>query len=158
VRRASLLPVLAALTLATPRSAAAAEGGPFGLGIILGSPTGITLKLRLTENHAFQLAAGWGFGPEDVEHFVLTADYLFTFPHAFGVIDRAVSLSPYVGIGGQFGFYADTADLGFRVPLGLSFLFARTPFELFVEIAVGIHLIPSTSGLLDGGIGGRIYF
>ena len=51
-RRAALLAVLFGPAVAR------ADGGPFGLGMLIGSPVGISAKLSLTPLHALDVAIG----------------------------------------------------------------------------------------------------
>lgn len=156
---ASLLAIAAACF--TPDTAHA-QHRPVGLGVILGDPTALTLKLRLDRSSAVQFHAGWGFREDSGSRVVLIADYLYHFGTILPETGSAGSLSPYLGIGGKLGIAAgkknDGLLLGARVPLGLSFLIRGTPLEVFLEVAVGIHLIPETSALVDGGLGIRFYF
>lgn len=134
--------------------------GPFGLGIVLGEPSGLTAKLFFSRSSAFQLHVGYGFGPHGYGRLVVTGDYLFHFMGALPPIRRAGRLVPYVGIGGRLGIRDNehgNALLGVRVPLGMSF-FLNAPLEIFAEVAIGIGIIPETVGIVDGGLGARFYF
>jgi hypothetical protein len=140
---------------ASSSSGGGTSHGPIGLGIILGEPTGLTGKL-LFGTHGFQLHLGYGI--ERRGRFVLIGDYLFHFLQAIPPIQNAGRLAPYVGVGGRLGVRDDNALLGIRFPLGLAFFLRAAPIEFFVEIALGIGLIPETVAIIDGGIGGRFYF
>jgi hypothetical protein len=130
--------------------------GPFGLGIVLGEPTGITGKVLFGHYNGIQLHVGYGYEPRG--RLVICGDYLFHFMNAIPPIERAGRLAPYIGIGGRLGVRDDNALLGVRVPFGLAFFLNSAPFEIFVEIAIGIGLIPETVAIIDGGLGGRFYF
>jgi hypothetical protein len=134
-----------------------ARGRRFGLGIILGEPSALTGKLFLDGTHALQLHLGYAFGRRD--KLVLIVDYLFHINGVIPPIERAGRLTPYVGIGGRIGIHDDNdAVLGARVPLGLSFMINNVPLEVFVELAIGIGLIPKTVAIFDAGLGVRYYF
>ena len=91
-------------------------------------------------------------------------DYLFYFRDLAVVAKHKqeikVKLSPYAGIGSsvQISEGSTPLRLGLRAPLGLAFLFSPGNLELFAEIALGIHIFPSTTALIDGGIGARWFF
>lgn len=130
--------------------------GPFGLGLILGEPSGLTGKLMLGGPNAVQVHLGYGIGRRG--RFVLAADYLFHVQNALPPARNVGLFVPYVGLGARFSVRDDDPLLGVRVPLGVSFQLLAVPVEIFVEVAVGVGLIPSTVALIDGGLGGRFYF
>lgn len=141
----------------------------FGLGIILGDPTGGTGKLYLSDVRAIQFGAAFSFG----NFFLVYADYLFHFPGGFGNAHPFVTeLSPYIGVGGvlflasaspaanrrYFGNNVGSTGLGLRIPLGIEWLPTNVPIGVFVEIAPGVGLVPNTFGFFEGGVGIRYYF
>ena len=145
-------------------SAAAKIGAPrFGLGIILGEPTGLTGKVFLHENHALDFIAAYDITDEG---FVGTIDYHFLFdPWPFRL--SAAEMPLYVGIGGKVAVFGEgerkhheheDVGVGIRIPIGLTFLFNRVPIEVFLEIAPGIRVFPATDADVDGGVGARFYF
>ncbi len=147
------------LTLGASKAEAQNKPGPFGVGLILGEPSGLSGKLMLSDANALQLHLGYGVGRRG--RLVLVLDYLF---HIHNVMPATpVGLfSPYVGVGGRLGVrdepFDDDVVLGVRIPVGLSFVLTAAPVELFAEVAVGIGLLPETAALIDGGLGGRFYF
>jgi hypothetical protein len=119
-----------------------------GLGVMLGQPSGISAIMWLGGGNAIDAVAAWSFlGGGSL---YLHADYQF---HA--AADRPLTF--YTGLGG-FVQFADDPEIGFRVPLGISYLFEQAPFDIFAEIGPSMALIPETRFLLNGGIGFRIYF
>ncbi len=134
----------------------------FGLGIVLGEPTGISGKYRQSAQRGIQGGLAWSFD----SYMLLFGDYLFSFPGAFGSKTRFVSqLSPYIGIGGTMFFGNNVRPrsnssfgLGIRIPLGLEWNPGDPPLGVFVELAPGLGLVPGTFGFLQGGIGIRYYF
>ena len=129
--------------------------------MILGEPTGLSAKLRLSRDSALDFAAAWSFyrdskdGRNDEGALYLHADYL---NHFYGLIDvDKGSLVPYVGIGGKVMFAQDFY-MGVRIPLGLTYMFARTPLDVFIEISPGLALVPGTGFDLGGGVGLRYWF
>jgi hypothetical protein len=130
-----------------------------GIGAILGDPTAIGIKLRLADNHALQLSAGWGYIDAPVSRFTIMGDYLVHFIAFRPRYAEAGIFSPYVGIGGLIGFHPEpnVVDVGPRVPIGLSFLIRNAPVEIFAEIAPGVLLAPLVEPMLQAGIGARFY-
>jgi len=125
--------------------------GKFGLGIILGEPTGISAKLWITGTTAIDGAVAWSFANESAFH--IHADFLI---HNFGVFDKVVIL--YYGIGGRIKFRKDETRLGVRIPVGVTYDIPSTSIDLFLEIVPLLNLNPSTSFTLNGAIGGRFHF
>jgi hypothetical protein len=141
----------------------AAQGSGLGLGIIIGEPTGLSLKAWIGGGAAIDAAAAWSFEGRDYLRFHI--DYL----RHFNAIDVGRGSLPfYYGIGGRIGILEDgyrgargdddDIRFGLRIPLGITYLFGRAPLDIFLEIAPVVDLVPSTDVDLDGGIGMRFYF
>lgn len=149
-----LLPVVSIIMLiAGP--ALAEGGGNFGLGVILGEPTGISGKLWISGKSAVDGAAAWSLGNNEALH--LHADYLL---HNFTLIEVDKGRLPfYYGIGGRIRF-ADNGDdyIGVRVPLGLAYLFEGAPLDIFLEVVPILDLAPDTDFDLNAAIGIRYFF
>ena len=129
---------------------ASAQSQGVAAGIMLGSPTGITVLIR----DRVALGAAWSF--RDYIH--LHGD-LWVY---HGLLAEPVDW--YVGVGAKFRAFSDSrrkddfpVGIGVRVPLGLRF-FPIEPLELFLELAPGISLVPDTSPDLDAVIGVRFHF
>lgn len=142
-----LLVVLAA-------GAARAQEKGFGAGILLGEPTGVSLKGWLSPTTAVDAGIGWSFRNDGGFH--LHADYLF---HNFDVFHTTERLPLYYGIGGRLETASHTdAHLGIRMVVGVDMLFRSAPFDIFFEIAPVLDLAPTTEGTVNAGIGGRFWF
>ncbi|MCH8557060.1 MAG: hypothetical protein LAT84_04525 [Balneolia bacterium] len=130
-------------------------GGNFGLGVMLGEPTGVTGKLWTGGNTAFAGGVAWSFSGRSSLHMHL--DYQI---NNFNLIQvERGTMSFYYGLGGRFLIREDRDDkLGVRIPLGLSYFFSNDPIELFMEVAPVLDLAPSTDFSANGGIGVRYYF
>jgi hypothetical protein len=147
--------------VAAPASPAFAEGGPFGLGIIIGSPTGLSGKLYLNRTNAIDFAVGAAFLDSRGLH--AHVDYLW---HPVMIAsDEAFYLPLYLGLGVRIldhdhGRDDDDTHLGIRAPLGILFDFKRVPIDVFAEIALIIDIVDEHDDLLDlnAGIGIRYYF
>jgi hypothetical protein len=131
------------------------QRGDFGLGAIVGEPTGVSAKWWLTDRTAIDAAAAWSFGGRDSFH--LHGDYLF---HMFDVFPVEKGEMPfYFGVGGRVKFREDDRDrVGVRGPVGVAYRFADLPLELFAEVAPVLDVAPRTRLDLNGGIGIRYYF
>jgi hypothetical protein len=132
---------------------ALSQGRGFGIGIVLGEPTGVSAKLWTSSSNAFDFAAAWSF--KDDGHLLLQADYVW---HSFDLISVSSGRLPlYYGIGGRV-IFADDPLIGVRIPVGLNYQFATAPIDIFAEIVPILDLIPSTDFDLGGGLGVRFWF
>ena len=136
-------------------SAAAAAGGSFGLGIILGEPTGISGKLFLTKKNAIDGAVAWSL--EHDNDFHIHGDYLY---HSYNIFSNEdMELPLHFGIGGRIKFRQNRDDkIGIRFPVGLNYIFETAPFDVFLEIVPIMDLAPDTDFDLNAALGGRFYF
>jgi hypothetical protein len=149
--------------LATCASEANAQEAPrpdrdFGLGIIIGDPTGLSAKYFLAPDQALDFALGLGFIGR--EHVAMHLDYLFHFD-----LKRwpSAALDLYLGIGPKLGFHEHRDDdlhvrIGARAPFGFAMAFINVPFDVFVELAAGLWLVDKVDVDLDAAIGGRYWF
>ena len=129
------------------------EKNDFGLGIILGSPTGISAKLWLSKSTAFDVAAAWSFSRKG--RLQIHGDYLW---HNFKLIKVEEGSFPlYYGLGFRVNF-GDEMEAGLRFPVGLEYLFSRAPFDIFIEVVPVLRVIEKTSFEMDGAIGARFFF
>ena len=178
----SLLIVLAAISLSAlaARPAQATEvgyGRKFGLGIVLGDPTGLSAKLWVAPTNAFDLGFGfWGYGFNDrcfqdaagntvCNHFsyhnaTVNGDYLWQ----SNIIRGTAQLDWHVGVGDRVNFYGggcatDCVAVAARAPIGLDLMFNNPGFlEVFFEIAPAFYIVPGFGFDIEGGLGVRFYF
>ncbi len=140
-----------------------AETGRFGVGFIIGDPTGLTFKYKLNNINSLQLIAGWK-DDKDNEDFHLIGDYTFTYRN---LIQPHGNLTFPVHIGGGVHIFNDEKKdkngeddsefkLGPRFVAGIGVEIQR--FEIFVEVGVGLFIVPSTDGDITGGLGARFFF
>lgn len=124
------------------------------LGIVLGQPTGITARFGLGVSNSIEAKAAWDLAMSDEggASFSFQANWLIEFP---GVLRfEQVDIPPYIGAGIQLDVGSGLL-LGFRIPAGLIYRFEKFPLEVFVEVGLGMGLIPSTKSLISGGVGVR---
>lgn len=125
----------------------------FGIGFILGEPTGISFKKWTGRQTAVDGALAWSFVNEDSLH--LHVDYLV---HNFDLIEvDRVKLPVYFGLGVRLKA-EDKSKFGFRIPVGISYFFEKAPLDIFVELAPLFDLVPETKFSISGGVGIRYYF
>ncbi|CAN5555798.1 hypothetical protein BH10BDE1_BH10BDE1_35970 [soil metagenome] len=151
--------VVAAMAIMCAPSASRADStGPFGVGIVIGDPTGLSANYRLSPLRSIDGAVAWAFGSDP--GFELHSDYLW---HRAGVLHaEKVSFDLHYGIGARLMSLSDRHDertrFGLRLPVGLSTDFNQNAIEVFGEIALAMNLVPSTAADLDFGVGARVYF
>jgi hypothetical protein len=148
--RSSLLLLLGVLLFSIPT---VARDNDFGAGIILGEPSGLCFKAWIGPKAAIDGAIAWSFGDEEAVHF--HADYLI---HDFGMFRaRKGDLAFYYGFGGRIKAQKKSR-VGIRIPVGISYIFEKVPLDIFLELAPGIDLSPSTDFWINGSFGLRYYF
>ena len=130
-----------------------AQNSGLGAGIIVGEPTGISLKFWTGESSAFDGAIAWSFGKEDALH--LHADMLFHNPDLIAVTQG--SLPVYYGLGVRIKL-EDKSKVGVRIPVGIAYQFVEAPFDIFLEIVPLLELVPATDFGLNSAIGVRYFF
>ncbi|MCG8422730.1 MAG: hypothetical protein MJE77_32855 [Proteobacteria bacterium] len=142
-----------------------AEKGAFGLGLILGEPTGISAKLYLDDSTAVDGAAGVAIIGGGLH---VHGDYLW---HPWVLEERDMFVLPaYVGVGGRL-FQRDRSGgdsdfhIGARAVGGMLFDFKELPLDVFVEIAGVVDYVFSDIAEDEGiglalnlGVGARYYF
>jgi hypothetical protein len=145
---AALIAMFCAQTHATPR-------GPFGLGIIVGEPTGLDLKYFLNDENAIEGAVAWSFSGDTDVH--IQVDYLY---HFYDWIKVEKGLLPvFIGVGGRVAFVENADDkLGLRIPVGLSYEFEGGVVDVFGELVPVLELAPDTDFDFEGAIGARFWF
>lgn len=137
-------------------------GQNLGLGAIIGSPTGVSVKYVLAKKSALSAHAGWSFIRDKGFH--LTGDYQYLFPMVIETAEGASisDLTPYIAAGGRLRFGKDEETdenefhLGVRIGGGAEYSLPR--FGIFLEVVPVVDLIPETAFDLEGGIGFLFYF
>ncbi|MBI1804875.1 MAG: DUF3996 domain-containing protein [Ignavibacteriae bacterium] len=160
--RFTLIVALAVLLLAPT---AAPGQGKFGVGFVVGDPTGVAWKYKLNANNALDGAIG--FSPFD--RYRLHVDYLW---HSNPFHEQNLAL--HYGAGVAFGFgrteYIVVNDgrsryllrdqeigFGVRGVIGLTYRVQQSPVELFFEAAPLVIVSPAGGMGVDVGLGVRFY-
>ncbi|MBZ0274010.1 hypothetical protein K8I61_18375 [bacterium] len=177
----------AAIVLAAALMIPAAAGAQdFGIGIVLGVPTGLTFKAMLDDSSAIDADLAFDFLDG---LFLFTGDYLYHFSDMAPASD-VVDIRFYLGGGGVIGVDADEDEddppwddddddhprrrgddddwdddddaddlgLGVRFTGGVSFMFQKVPIELFADISPGMWVYPETDFMLMAVLGARWFF
>jgi hypothetical protein len=130
----------------------------YGIGVMLGEPTGFSAKVWHDKNTAIDGGIAWSL--TDDKHFNVHADYLW---HNWKVLDDAFEIDDtgrlplYYGIGGRLKTESDTR-IGLRFVVGSAFEFSYAPFDIFFEIAPVMDIVPKTELDLNVAFGGRFFF
>jgi hypothetical protein len=144
--------IIISLMFGTLALGLSAQDSGLGAGIMVGEPTGISVKSWISSNDALDAGVAWSLSHGWLH---VHADYL---RHSFGLIPVEVGQVPlYYGAGAVIGLGREI-NLGIRVPLGVAYLFEDVPIDIFMEIAPTLVLIPDTDFEIQGGIGVRYWF
>jgi hypothetical protein len=160
---------------------ARADQRPFGLGLMLGAPTGLSGKLYFG-GKPFALDFGLGWIADDWynnDGLHIHADVLwhpvmlartegFNLPFYFGVGGRLLNHSYGQYVAGGVVYDDHDTRIGVRVPVGILFDFTKIPLDVFIELALVIDFIyiddygpnPHDHNVVDlnGAVGIRYYF
>lgn len=141
------------------------RGKDFGFGLILGDPTGGTIKYWFNRENALVASLGNSyFGALRIN-----VDYLWHFD-AFN--SQVVKM--YAGIGGVLGFgeghewyykhgkdkfyyRTDETGIAVRAMIGLNIIPRNTPIEIFLELGPLIGIVPDFGSTIDAAVGIRFY-
>lgn len=130
------------------------------LGVIVGSPTGISGKISLGKNRSIDAALAYNLAHDLGLEF--HADYLIENARSFS-INAPAPLELYFGIGARIaeidrGRHEDDVAFGPRAPIGISYTINNPNLMFFGELALILNLVPDTDVDLDGGVGIRYRF
>lgn len=153
--RKLVLTILAGGLLLVARPAPARAD--FGLGLFLGEPTGLDLKLGLGNRSGLDIVLGYTTyrdGRTGYGHLT----YLVTALVAQG---SSVTVPLRLGIGAAL--YGPSGDLGLaiRAPFEVGLRLRSAPLEIYGELALALEVIGPRNQVeldLQGGIGFRLYF
>jgi len=134
------------------------RGGPFGMGMGIGAPTGFTSKVWLGDWMGLQFGVGGDLGR--LGDFAATGDYLFHFrPFDTGTGEYSVPLYLGAGLTLSSNAYEDAGSIfvGPRAVVGAAVLVRELPVELYFETAPTLLLYQDVTWSVDGQIGVRYY-
>ncbi|MBI5555246.1 MAG: hypothetical protein HY920_05280 [Elusimicrobia bacterium] len=135
----------------------------YGLGVIIGEPTGFSGKYWLNNKEAYDLSVSFRFS----SYLYLSGAYLYHNYDVFKNAKYASDASLYYGAGLRLigdrehryrkHFRDDTYDtiLGLRGTIGLSYFIPNQPFEIFIEFSPLLNIAPATDLDFSAGVGAR---
>jgi len=145
-----------------------AQQSGFGLGIMLGDPTGLSGKAWISSDRAIDFGLAWGVWGRYLH---LHGDYLFHKQNLFAVSSGSFALHYGPGVrirswrdgrywrrGRWYDYDGSRTSVGFRIPVGLTYAFEGAPVDAFIELAPTLDLVPGTYFDLDAAIGARFWF
>lgn len=125
----------------------------FGLGVIVGEPTGLSAKLWTSNSTAFDFGLGWSNGGNQVDFHM---GYLW---HAWNALRSTERFPLYYGVGGRIiTGAAHDASVGVRGVVGIAWMPRGTPIDVFLEVAPSLQLTPNSAFSVTAGFGARYYF
>ncbi|MDZ4693779.1 MAG: hypothetical protein SGI86_01435 [Deltaproteobacteria bacterium] len=165
-----LLVLVSSVASSSAQATEVGRGRDFGLGLALGSPSGIVGKVFAGPTEALDFGLGFrnygyrcnhrhGCGNEQLS---VHADYLW---QNNLLMEGNVVLDWHIGVGGRVWFYDynDNNDndlaVAARMPIGIDLMFRRPSFlEVFLEIGPSLWVVPGLYLNLDSALGVRFYF
>ncbi|HEY8279456.1 MAG TPA: hypothetical protein VIH99_07535 [Bdellovibrionota bacterium] len=148
---------LTLLFLSSSGAWAAASATRTGIGATIGNPLGITGRTWFNEENSFDYGLGWGIS--DSRRFHVYADYLWNKADAFDMNDEPFDF--FFGGGLAMRTNSGRGDsetvIGPRLPVGVSYEFAKPKLELFLAGALNMGLLPSSDFWVDIHVGARFY-
>jgi hypothetical protein len=129
------------------------QGHGLGLGLMIGEPTGISLKGWVSYSGAIQLGIGYP-SLSSTQGTALSAEYLWH-AHLF----RSHEYFPlYFGLGGIFGASSGMNLFGARGVLGIAWWPHRSSLDVFLQMAPTLYFKPVSQFEFDFGFGVRYFF
>lgn len=133
--------------------AQARKGGDVGVGFIAGDPTGLSGKIWLNDVNALDLIVGFSTYHD---YLAMRADYVW---HEFSLFPvRSGQLPLYYGMGLGTAIAKHAPLLSVRGVVGIEYLFANAPLDVFLELGPGAAIIPDSRFDFSGGVGMRFFF
>ncbi len=123
------------------------------LGLIIGRPTGISYRNRITSSTALDFQMGYDF---EKSFFDIHGAYLFSQRSDINI--EGYYLPFYFGPGGRIKYENDGIALGVKVPFGLYYKFRNLPFSTAFELGPCLNFGKKTSWNIVGGLSFRYIF
>jgi hypothetical protein len=141
-----------------PTHSANSSGSPtsgFGAGVILGEPTGVSLKYWIAERSAVDAVIGHSF--EGRNSLYLHAGYAH---HLLDLIEVGRGqFAAYFGGGVRLQLVRNRSDrFGIRGVGGVTYLFDNLPVDVFFEVNPIFDLTPNRQVRFGAGVGARYWF
>jgi hypothetical protein len=152
------LQALIALSLALVSAPAFAQApGATGVGVVVGSPNGLTARHWIDGENSIEGSLGWAITDS---RFQVNVNYLFNRANLIPIGDEALDLFFGGGLSlrTKSGKQNGEVVFGPRIPVGVAYTFADPNLELFAQAALNIGIIPSADVYADANLGVRFYF
>jgi hypothetical protein len=139
----------------------------FGLGLMVGAPTGLTGKYFVASDRAFDFGLGAIYYYRHGNGLHIHGDYLW---HPVSLVHaEPFELPLYIGVGARLwsfdcdGCSNNATAIGVRVPFGIDFDFNDVPLDIFFELVFVADVFVNYQGHdfgpdLDGALGARFWF
>ena len=129
------------------------QGHGLGFGLMIGEPTGISVKGWITNSGAIQLGIGWP-STSHTGGTAIAAEYLWH-SHVF----RSRESFPLSdGLGAIFGVSNAANTFGARGAFGISWWPRSSSLDIFLELNPTLYFQPSSTFEFDFGFGARYFF
>ncbi len=138
-----------------------AAGGNFGIGGIIGEPTGLAFKLKMGQKKAIDGALAIGVIPDrskennENTRLYFRASHLWLFPDFIPSTNGLLPL--YVGAGGRLRAISNF-NLGVRGSAGLVYMPETAPIDIFLDIGIIVDFLGRIDTDIDAGFGLRVFF
>ena len=127
---------------------------PLGLGLAVGSPTGVAAKYYVASHAAVQATLGIGWHGTG-----LHADYLYELRELIGTRGEPFDLPVFFGAGIKASVRRFSPLMGLRIPLGAAMQLHRTPLEFQIEFAPVMYVDAGGPGAgADMALSARYFF
>lgn len=141
------------LCLAATGLAANSAKAEVGIGVNLGDPT--ALNIRVGQQKTLEGMLGWSLSKDNGDRVILVGNMLFH-GRSLGSESPISGIFPYAGIG--LGYWHHNDDGAWvQVPLGLDFRFT-VPLEVGFHVDPGMDIVPNTGVTIHWGLGVRYWF
>jgi hypothetical protein len=142
------------LKTSTDRPASDYLENRFGAGLMVGEPTGLSLKYWLNQDFAIDGGVAQSFHRDN--GLQLHSDVLW---HKFGLFESSHGRCvPYIGVGVRGKFESGDDAFGFRLPIGIAYMLDQHPIDVFFEVAPILDVTPSVRGSFNVAAGARFWF
>jgi hypothetical protein len=130
------------------------QKGDFGMGVVLGNPTSLSVKYWTGDVTAIDASLGYRYG--NTNELYLNTDFLF---HLWAIQKEEGLIQFYFGAGAGLGFISDLS-FSVRAPGGAALFLDSHPIELFAEIIPVLQIfgVGDTRFRMEAYIGARWYF
>jgi hypothetical protein len=118
----------------------------FGLGFVLGEPSGLNGQFYWSQRSAIDITAAWSWN----DWMMVIGD----FQVYNNIADSPHNWKWYYGVGAYLALPEnDNGTFGVRVPLGLRYRIPQSAVDIWGEVAPALRVVPDTEPVLQGGLG-----